>query len=35
MNKQRQSTQTDILSEVEKNIDLSQNILVSYGEFHE
>jgi hypothetical protein len=23
------------LSEVEKNIDLSQNILVAYGEFHE
>jgi single-stranded-DNA-specific exonuclease len=35
LNKQRQDTQSDILSEVEKNIDLSKNILVSYWDFHE
>lgn len=35
LNKKRQDTQSNILSEVEKNIDLSKNILVSYWEFHE
>jgi len=35
MNKQRQSTQSDILSEVEKSIDLTKNILIAHWEFHE
>ena len=35
LNKQRQDTQSDILAEVTKNIDLTKNILVAYGEFHE
>ena len=35
MNKQRQSTQLDILDEIEKNINLQDNILLAIGNFHE
>ena len=35
MNKQRQSTQLDILSEIEKSINLDDNILLAIGDFHE
>lgn len=35
MNIERKSAQDDILKEVEETIDLSKNILIAHGEFHE
>jgi len=35
LNKSRQDTQSDILKEVEDNLDTSDNIILAIGEFHE
>jgi len=35
LNRTRQDTQTDILKEVEDNLDISDNIILAVGEFHE
>ncbi len=35
MNQNRRDTQSDILKEIEQNIDFSKNVLIAAGEFHE
>jgi single-stranded DNA-specific DHH superfamily exonuclease len=35
MNQNRRDTQSDILKEIEQNIDFSKNVLIAVGEFHE
>ena len=35
MNRQRQDTQSDILKEIEEQINLDENILLAVGDFHE
>ena len=35
LNKTRRENQSDILKEVEENIDLTKNIIIAYGDYHE